>query len=1156
MTENNPKNIKYPDNSDIIYKPDNQVTKPVSDLLRFSQNGDYPNLKELLDEKDFLGSTMNLALRNLLSNNFDDNNQNYLNCYKYILKSNIDLNFKFTKDNNSTILMKVSRSGQLLLMKELLESFNEQLNNGENINKFQTKEEEKEYFLIQNELFLSQKDNNNSNFLHYMIHFNKCENQEIFEYLYEEYPFEKNRDEESSRKIQEIIKNLIKQKNDDGNNFMNICLLHGMPYLVLKIIDILGYIPNLNKKNNNYIHSAVLGGNMTCLKIILYYSDFNDLSSKNSDMLTPSQLAYKMGYIGMSNLIVEYQDNFQDDTYKEYFFNNLEHYNKSCNVNFVQNLNNCKFKNIFYELKEMKIINNLCISDSSNYINKPEENLDYKISHIKIDWNSLLIRMKQYEFESDKDIECCNNIISNNNKTGKNNKKKIKKIEEKNKNSIYPFIKLLFEFHENIFTNKLIETYIDMIQKEEKEAKEIGQSKEEKREIYIYNNRNIDLLIFNKIIFYFNSGHFKKLLNTSEIFLTRIFQKSSNNNTNSNGEINNRTLIVYLNIICIIIELFIHNGYHELVDIIIKVLDKYSYTKSLNSGDVQYQSEDEIIFEYLNRKEVLNPFPSDWNPLFIYSNFLKLLNDKSKENLVYFHKELDEKKDKRYQNKLPKVIHRYHILLDCLEIKKSYEKDNDDLYEKIYKFNLLNGHETEMLYLNIIGIVFMKKKKYNSSKIFFQKGLKTYLQILRNKNELNVEKFINYRIDYITAFLYNISLCNFYLKEYEQCTKILELLLTFENNKNNYYLYYRLALCYLEIYIQYVTKNNNNNFFNLNINKLIGYENNKNNNKKTINKKSMSINIDNESSENLSSQFENKDNITKGMDDFKSPDFLDKNIVNLLYNYIDYNYFDFKEPTLKKIILRNTKENIFKNVNQNPDMNIINNYLDRAIKFFKKLLIINKINEYSKSVKSIYDFFFSYIKDDKNIDLYHKKKKIPSELMINAYLNILFCLSIKNNWMEIILLIKDINKKKIITSKGTILKILLFQLEAYINLKRNTKISETINKIKSHKKIEFPVFNQSNNDMINNINIKLYLYYSITLINYQEKNYNEMEVYANKLLNMLENEKDIPYYIIDILINVFIIKLNNEPNINPKNKFNYNNIIINLIKYKKKIKTD
>jgi hypothetical protein len=65
-----------------------------------------------------------------------------------------------------------------------------------------------------------------------------------------------------------------------------------------------------------------------------------------------------------------------------------------------------------------------------------------------------------------------------------------------------------------------------------------------------------------------------------------------------------------------------------------------------------------------------------------------------------------------------------------------------------------------------------------------------------------------------------------------------------------------------------------------------------------------------------------------------------------------------------------------------------------------------------------------------------------------------------------------------------------------------------------------------------------------------------MEVYANKLLNMLENEKDIPYYIIDILINVFIIKLNNEPNINPKIKYKYNNIILNLIKNKKINKSD
>ena len=1133
MIENNPKNINYSDSNDILYKPDNQIKKSVSDLLLFSLSGDYPNLKELLDEKDFLGSTMNLALRNLLSNNFNNNDPNFLNCYKYLLKSNIDLNYKFTKDNNSTILMKVSKTGQLILMKELLESFNAQLKNMENMNKFQKPEEEKEYLLIQNEIFLTQKDNNNSNFLHYMKHFNKCENQEIFEYLYEEYPFEQKRNKEDAKKIQEIIKNLIKQKNDEGNNFMNICLLHGMPYLVLKIIEIIGYIPNLNKKNNNYIHSAILGGNMTCLKIILYYSNYNDLNEKNSDLLTPAQLAYKMGYTSMSNLILEYQENFQDEIYKEYFFKNLEHYNKSSNVNYITNINNNKFKQIIYELKEMKIINNLC---DTTYLNKVEEDLDFKISSVKIDWNLLLTKIKQYEFEPEKDFDI--NMINsiNNNKSGKTNKKKCKKIEDKNKNSIYPFLKLLFEFNENIFSNKLINSFIDNIPNEQN---------------LIENNKSIDILLFNKIIFYYNTGHYKSLLNIAYIYLSKIYQKEKYNiNTNSNS--NNRTLIIYINITCIIIEILIYLGHQDIVDIIIKVLDNYLYTKSLNLGDVQYKSEDEIIFDYLNRKEILNPFISNWKNLFSYSNFLKLINDKSRDNLDDFKKKLDESKDK----KMKPINYRYHILFDCLDIKKAYDKNSYDIYNKIERFNSKKYLNREIYYLNILGIIFMKKKKFTVSIIFFQKGLKRYMNILKSKNVINSdEKFFSFRIDYITAFLYNISLCKFYLKEYHKCIKILELLLTFDCNKNNYFLFFRLALCYLEIYIKCIS--NNDTFFNLNINKVIGYENNKNNNIKIKNdKSSTSINIDNESSENLSGQFESKDNVTKGTDDIKQADLIDKNLVNLFLNYSYYNYNENNETNIKKIILRNTKQNIVQK-KSDSDINEINSYLERAIKYLKKILNINKINVFSNSIKSIYEFFFSHIKDDINIkDISHKNKKIQSDLILNTYLNILFCLSLKNNWLEMLLTIKDFNSKKIITTKTNILKVLLFQLEANVNLNRQNKIIETINKIKNYKKNEFSVFNQSNKDIIKNINIKLYLYYSLTLIYYRDKNYKEMEIYSNKLLSLITKEKDIPYYIIDLLINVFIIKLNNESNINPINKYKYNNIILNLIKNKKKINID
>ena len=65
-----------------------------------------------------------------------------------------------------------------------------------------------------------------------------------------------------------------------------------------------------------------------------------------------------------------------------------------------------------------------------------------------------------------------------------------------------------------------------------------------------------------------------------------------------------------------------------------------------------------------------------------------------------------------------------------------------------------------------------------------------------------------------------------------------------------------------------------------------------------------------------------------------------------------------------------------------------------------------------------------------------------------------------------------------------------------------------------------------------------------------------MEIYSNKVLTLIKNETNIPYYIIDLLINVYIIKLNNESNLNPKNKYKYNNIILNLIKNKKINKED
>ena len=77
------------------------------------------------------------------------------------------------------------------------------------------------------------------------------------------------------------------------------------------------------------------------------------------------------------------------------------------------------------------------------------------------------------------------------------------------------------------------------------------------------------------------------------------------------------------------------------------------------------------------------------------------------------------------------------------------------------------------------------------------------------------------------------------------------------------------------------------------------------------------------------------------------------------------------------------------------------------------------------------------------------------------------------------------------------------------------------------------------------------MYYTITLLYIKEKKFRESDTYANKILNLIKDEKDIPYYIIDLLIYLFLNKINNEPNLKAKNKFEYNNIIYNLIKNKK-----
>ena len=1155
MKDNILNNTKNVEDIEINFKFDGPMSQSVKELHIYSKEGKFNKLKKLIKDKEFQGSTLNLALRNLITNTAKICNPNYMESFKLLLSTNIDLNYKF--ENNKTILMDLIELQEAQYIKEFLDAESKCIN--QETNKFHTIEEEEIYEMEQKEKFFCQKDLNNNNFFSYLCSkdSNDDDNLKIFNYIYEIYPFQNNRKVKISKKILEIFDSLLIETNNDGNNLMNLSLIYKRPKLVLKLIEIKKFFPNLNKKKENYIHSAVRGGNLICLKIMLLYCDINDLSSKNLDMLTPAQLAYKLGYITISNIITEYQNNYNEDDYKGILRLDIENYKKEKNeinkitdnkdntfsIDLLEDYNEYKFKQLLYQLRHLKIINHLSIEDFSN---DDEDDLLYKKSYIKIEWNIIMTKIKLNQIECEKDDEnIITNNICNNNKI-KYSKKKTKKNEEKNKSTVCPFIKEIQELNENINIDKFILPFIDLTNSLTNNL--------------IKGNENIDVLIYNKIIFYFKIGNFKHLINTAEIYLPILYKKADNkkNEEDSNKNINYRALILYVNITCILIEIFIYQGYTTIAEIIIKALDKYLYTKSLTYGDIIFTSDDKKILYYLNKSQILTPFLSDWSILFNYSNFLKLLINKnqSRENYEDLRRNLDD----IYKKDLS-IVKRLQMLFSCIEIKKLYEKEDDKIYNKISDLKNM-GIDSEIYYCNIIGIIFLRKKKYNLSKIFFQKGLNKYIKILKNKNiktnkseeENNYdEKFVNFRIDYITAFLYNINLCHFYLGEYNKCIEILEKLLVFQNNKNNFFFYYRLGICYLQLYI----RNNKNtyDYFNNNILKLIGYKKDKISKNKS--EKSLSFEFDNDSSEN-------------------SPYQLDRDFIKAFEDN-QYDIYNSNEIINKKIVLKNStkfinnkifiKNNSFdsddnqlyiKNQNENQKNKL--DLLHKAIKCFKKILIISKTKAYKNSIKSLYNFYLPKInkeniteKDDiKNL----KGKKIPIEIIIDTYLNLLMSLSLKNNWLEMILIIKDYNKKKIFTNRLVNLKILLFKLEAYANLENFSKIKEIIQKLKSYKNIELSAFNKKNNDIINNINIKLYLYYTIIVIYIKEKNYKDMDIFTDKLLALIKNETNIPYYIIDLLINVFLIKLNNEPNINNKNKIKYNKIILNLIKRKKTFQAD
>ena len=1146
---------------------DIKITSDVNNLYKYSENGDYISLKKLTDEKDFSQNSLDTSIRKLIDNYEVEKMNNYIKSLNLLLSLNININYKNinNNENGSTIIMKLVGKGDKKLLDTFIKILDENnnkennINNNNNININKNK-------IINYEIY----DNNNNNILTYLFYRNSLENDaiEIFNYLY----YNNN-----INNIKTIIEKFYYELDSNGNCPLSICLQKSwwkFTKLLLKLFKIKNNF--CNKIKNNFIHCAVNGKSLICLEMILikiYESIFNDnnnnnnnisfisyFKSKNSDNFTPYFLAMQKEKITFAMIIEYFEKKFSnkffikifEEKYKDIFNNNN---NENNNNNNNENNNNeeenvkyfkeNKYDFLIEKLNYEKAILNTMNDDLKNNNNNNKENklTNLNIVNYSLNWNILLCEFMKIKLK-----------INNNNN---NLEKEIQKINKE-------FEKFFNEFSLLIINNT------------------------NNNENY-NNNENkikVDILIYNNIIYYYKTKNHKKFFYLINLYFKYYFNNNNNNNNN-----NFYKFSLFLMISFLIIEIFIAKKYYKLSEKYIKLILEFLFKNNHKYKDFNYFPS--FIFDYFNDEEIFNQFSKNWDEIFAYLNLLKIIINFNK-NHNNFNGAFDEYekliKNCVYKREL-KVFNKLNLIYKFLLMKKNYINNENDinLINEIY-----NEKNDYFYFYNNIAIIFMKKKFFRVA-IYF---LKISIKIIYNKNSYNnnnINIFDN-KLFNIKKIYYNIALCYFYIEKYDLSKTIFEKILNNNNkinnnnnnrnvyNNNNYLLYYRLALCNIMIFLHNKKKkenkindiiynyidgtninninNNNNNYTNdknlfyFNDNNNIIYNNNnyKNNNCKN------NINDFDE----ILIQYEKENNSENESDDDNS------NLsTSTKTNNNDFIILNKKENNNRKRFILNTNNNNNKNKTKNNNKNNIN----MAILYLKKTIFLCKIHNNNSNLKNLYEFYKLISEDNEEEEEEKKIYQIQfnKRILIHSYINLFYCLSLKKNYMEILLYIQ--NLKNFIKKNYNINKdsleineinniIFHYEIEAKFYIYKNN-VNNINNLIKD---LEDKLNNNNNNieskfyiNKNKELKYKFILLYRLCIMYIKNKNFCNAENSIKNMFNIINNNNnnniELPSEFINIIIYFNLMKLNDKnymkENYDKENKIKNN--IINMIKYKKNI---
>jgi len=598
-------------------------------------------------------------------------------------------------------------------------------------------------------------------------------------------------------------------------------------------------------------------------------------------------------------------------------------------------------------------------------------------------------------------------------------------------------------------------------------------NQKENRKINKYDPKN-NIHFLNYIVGAEHTGNFQNILNVFKSYIENY--KAEDQNVNN--------YIFYVNTIIILIEKCLKQNLIEFANILIINLNQFLQNNNIDTQSFDFKNSNSNQFlKYLSVNEIANPTTDLKGLTTLYQCNLNLIKgnfEKAQENLGEFKSKFyGGEKEKKNKNSEP--IHKtMENLYHFLKVKVDYFSNSQFKLNKHLKAidKYKTNNDSILFYYNFLGIINMKQGHYSYAEYCFK-----YCRDIISKNSMLYLK-------YLDGVEYNLALCYFFTKNYDKSIEILNKIKNLESMKNNPYLFYRLALCYIE-----------KEFLKQKINFKMNNENdivcktifNDNNDEPAFKKRFLLVN--------------------------QSPS---PSIIN--------------PPSEQKDEAQVEKEN------ENSKNYIVNLDLTKAIIALKECILI--IKGYSSYNAQIYDTLKPLINNDLidlkplfNIENKEKNFLDDSNIQYNdiyelAYLNLIFCLIRNENYAEAIEVIEEfrennssLNKYKFILDN--------YSIEAFLKLGEFDKAYNILSKENfSYENIDAKgaFFSNSNHQVYNEVTYRLALYINLIKINILNNNFQDAEKYINSILSFLNypTEKELPPYVINIIIFYFLSIGKNE----------------------------